>query len=105
MLIKGLFTNNNTVRQECVLLCRTNFAARQPQAPQPVALPWRRGAVDIAHTSGTEDPRSNPARVFFRKIVAMLLSITDLISIVCVRRYLINKGVGHKNIKIKMLAA
>jgi hypothetical protein len=35
-------------------LDKTNFPARTP---------WRRGAVDIASASGTEDLGSNPARI------------------------------------------
>jgi hypothetical protein len=29
-----------------------------------VTWPWRHGAVDIISASGTEDPSSNPARVY-----------------------------------------
>jgi hypothetical protein len=47
----------------------------------------QRGSVDIASTSETEGPGSNPARVYVRFLwenIEMLLCKIDLICIVCV---------------------
>jgi hypothetical protein len=53
-------------------------------------MPCRRGAVDIASTSETEDPGSNPDRVYvcmvFMENIAMLLCIFDYICFVSVSK-------------------
>jgi hypothetical protein len=52
------------------------------------ALARRRGAVDIASASGTEEPGSNPARVSgFRENIAKLFGIFDLNALfVCLKK-------------------
>jgi hypothetical protein len=58
-------------------------------------MPWRRGAVDIAFASGTEEPGSNPARVYLRFL--------EVIAFVYNRRVLQKSNKGSKKLIIRYI--